>query len=98
MFDHINRFPHCDPRILHAPGECGYCDSRPEWQDLRKAWQIAFTGHKPEALAEPRHLTLEQVLPCPADFIRGDTHIMWGGNVARPAQPQADGDSYGKVD
>lgn len=41
------RYPHCDPRILHKPGECEYCDKSPEWQELRKAWGIAFTGHDP---------------------------------------------------
>jgi len=41
----IRQFPHCDPRILHAPGgACEYCDAHPDWQELRKAWGIAFTG------------------------------------------------------
>lgn len=40
----IRQFPHCDQRILHAPGECQYCDMHPEWQELRQAWGIAFTG------------------------------------------------------
>ena len=43
----IRQFPHCDARILHAPGECEYCDLHPEWQELRKVWGIAFTGHLP---------------------------------------------------
>lgn len=41
--------PHCDQRVLHAPGECEFCDARPEWQALRQAWGIAFTGHVPRA-------------------------------------------------
>lgn len=41
------RFPHCDSRILHRAGECEYCDAHPEWQALRVAWGIAFTGHVP---------------------------------------------------
>jgi hypothetical protein len=41
--------PHCDSRVLHAPGECEYCDQRKEWQELRQAWGIAFTGHTPKA-------------------------------------------------
>jgi len=41
--------PHCDSRVLHAPGECEFCDQRPEWQALRQAWGIAFTGHVPKA-------------------------------------------------
>ncbi len=41
-------FPHCDQRILHAPEDnCEYCNECPEWQALRKAWGIAFTGHSP---------------------------------------------------
>jgi hypothetical protein len=65
-------FPHCDPRVLHAPGECVYCDSNPGWQELRQAWGIAFTGYTPE----------EKELPCPADYARGDTHALWPGNRA----------------
>lgn len=45
----IAQFPHCDSRILHAPGECEFCDRRSEWQELREAWGIAFTGHQPRA-------------------------------------------------
>jgi len=44
------QFPHCDPRILHAPGECEFCDDRPEWQQLRTGWGIAFTGRQPKGL------------------------------------------------
>lgn len=36
--------PHCDQRILHAPGECRHCDAFPDWQELRAKWGIAFTG------------------------------------------------------
>jgi hypothetical protein len=44
----ITQFPHCDPRILHGPHDrCEYCDRHPEWQALRQAWGIAFTGHRP---------------------------------------------------
>lgn len=42
-------YPHCDSRVLHEPSECEYCDGHPEWQALRKAWGIAFTGHPPRA-------------------------------------------------
>lgn len=44
----LSRFPHCDQRVLHAPGECEFCDMNPMWQELRKAWGIAFTGHAPQ--------------------------------------------------
>jgi hypothetical protein len=70
----IRQFPHCDQRILHAPGECEYCDQHGEWQSLRVAWGIAFTGWSPE----------ETELPCPADNARGDNHKKWAGNVAKP--------------
>lgn len=43
----LGQFPHCDQRILHKPGDCEFCDMRPEWQALRKAWGIAFTGQVP---------------------------------------------------
>lgn len=68
--------PHCDQRILHAPGECQYCDAHPEWQALRVLWGIAFTGWSPE----------EKELPCPADNARGDNHKKWGGNIACPSE------------
>lgn len=40
----IPRFPHCDPRVLHPRSVCQYCDAHPEWQELREAWGVAFTG------------------------------------------------------
>lgn len=70
----IPQFPHCDPRVLHAPGECSVCDECPEWQELRKHWGIAFTGYTPEGTE----------LPCPADHARGENHAKWHGNVAHP--------------
>jgi hypothetical protein len=69
---HIKQFAHCDQRILHAPGECQYCDKYPEWQALRVAWGISFTGWEPEG----------KELPCPADYARGDAHKLWYGNIA----------------
>lgn len=66
------QFPHCDQRILHAPGECQYCDKHKDWQYIRQAWGIAFTGHTPE----------NSELPCPADNARGNKHKNWPGNVA----------------
>jgi hypothetical protein len=83
------QFPHCDPRILHAPTECEFCDMHPEWQQLRTLWRIAFTGYEPEGTE----------LPCPADYARGDKHTRWHGNVAAPVSPRcekADGATRGK--
>lgn len=72
--DKIAQFPHCDQRMLHAPGECTHCDNHPEWQALRVSWGIAFTGWTPDA----------NELPCPAEKARPLTTIeQWGGN--RPA-------------
>jgi hypothetical protein len=83
----ISQFPHCDQRILHAPGECEYCDAHPEWQELREAWGIAFTGHPPADDEWTRQL------PCPADFNRpansGADHRRWGGNKPTSARGDA---------
>ncbi len=65
--------PHCDQRILHAPGECRYCDKHPEWQELRFLWGIAFTGYEPEGTE----------LPCPADHARPGKAQVWGPNRAK---------------
>lgn len=73
------QFPHCDPRILHAVGECGFCDKHPYWQAMRLAWGIAFTGYTPEGTE----------LPCPADHARGDKHKEWNGNTAQPVHPES---------
>ncbi len=71
----IPQFPHCDSRVLHAPGECEYCDAHPEWQALRIAWGIAFTGYTPDV----------GETPCPAERMRPlDTIEKWGGNKPWP--------------
>lgn len=79
-------FPHCDAQVLHAPGECQHCDTHPEWQDLRVAWGVAFTGQYPAGgVVEHRRAggadqdrrswsvpwpPSGATLPCPADFRR----------------------------
>lgn len=71
----IGQFPHCDQRVLHAPGECQFCDKHPQWQELREAWGIAFTGYDPDA----------NELPCPATLARPVAKIhAWGGNRPFP--------------
>lgn len=66
--------PHCDQRVLHAPGECQYCDMYPEWQDARKMWNINFTGHNDS-----------DKTTCPSEQRRPiETINKWYGNVARP--------------
>lgn len=69
---HDMPLPHCDYLILHAPGECIYCDKHPYEQSLREHWLINFTNeHDPEKL------------PCPSTLRRSDeTRDRWGGNVA----------------
>lgn len=68
------KYPHCDSRILHAPGECEYCDLYPVAQELRVRDWVAFTGHAPVGFQTP----------CPADIARGpDSYNQWGGNRAK---------------
>lgn len=70
----IKQFPHCDTRVLHAPGECIYCDKHKDWQFLRISWGIAFTGWEPEG----------RELPDPATHARGLANVnAWGGNKAK---------------
>jgi len=73
IHEFIAQFPHCDQRILHSPSECEFCDRHPEWQALRQAWGIAFTGYEPD----------EKELPCPATHARGDGVNVWPGNRAK---------------
>jgi hypothetical protein len=81
----IPQFPHCDTRVLHAPGECEYCDRHEDWQMLRERWGIAFTGHPPQD--EDLHGLIRKQLPCPADYNRPpespSDHRRWYGNVAK---------------
>ena len=71
----INVYPHCDPRVLHAPGLCKYCDQFADWQELRLAWGICFSGQQP---------TDEQPIADPADlavmFKRRGDYNHWSGN------------------
>lgn len=80
----IPQFPHCDSRVLHAPGECEYCDKHPEWQELRNMWNIAFTGHSYDKNGKPA-ITDEYrgpVQPCPAEAARGMESVnSWQGNI-----------------
>jgi hypothetical protein len=63
-------------QVLHAPGECEFCDGHKEWQALRLAWGIAFTGWEPDAS--------KKELPCPANFARGNDCQLWTGNKPKP--------------
>lgn len=67
-------FPHCDSNVLHAPGECIYCDARAEWQELRAMWGINFTGHEDADKS-----------PCPSLRFRAlDIIEKWPGNRKAP--------------
>lgn len=67
-------FPHCDSRVLHAPGACEYCDMYPEEQALRDREGTNFTGQ-----ADPKKK------PCPATAARSVENInKWPGNRPRP--------------
>lgn len=39
-------FPHCNAEVLHAPGECYYCDHYPDRQAARKALGTPFTPNE----------------------------------------------------
>lgn len=71
-------FPHCDARIVHAPGVCDVCDEHAaDLQEIRVAWGIAFTGEDP----------LDGRLPCPAEHARGRESVnYWGGNTPKKGQ------------
>lgn len=82
--EHIKQFPHCDSKILHAPGVCEFCDMHPEWQELREYWGINFTGE----------YKLDKT-PCPAELARSlDTINKWHGNVPETAQTKKERDRY----
>lgn len=78
-------FPHCDPRVLHAPGQCRICDEyAPKAQKDRVRRMINFTGESTRGLQ-----------PCPSDQARGvgGAHV-WHGNTPkkppiRAAEPPA---------
>ncbi len=83
----IQQFPHCDPRVLHEPKSCAFCDAHPDWQELRVHWGINFTGKNDLS----KH-------PCPSEEYR-PAHVIhqWGGNrptnvpvdLEPPAEPTA---------
>lgn len=74
----IEQYPHCDAAVLHAKGECDYCDLHPEWQELRETWGINFTGKNDPAKQ-----------PCPSERNR-PAHVVhrWHGN--RPTNVPVD--------
>lgn len=90
---YITQFPHCDSKILHAPEDnCKHCNAHPEWQELRKYWGIAFTGHSDELVRYTDwegHEVVKTLIPCPSEWARPIGVInKWGGNV--PFTPEAE--------
>lgn len=70
-------FPHCDHLVLHAPGECAYCDEYPNYQRVRRTFQIAFTNQEPAG----------NEFTCPAEVRRPRKIVnAWGGNIPRPPE------------
>lgn len=86
----IKQFPHCDSKILHAPLSCEYCDMHPEWQELRIAWDIAFTGQKDKTRKYKDWDGKDKVKilqPCPSEVDRPIEVInKWHGNVPQPTK------------
>lgn len=80
-------YPHCDPRVLHEPGECEYCDQRPEWQAERIANKVLFTNDPRNSALIEAYLKTgcfnQEYVPCPGMLARGDAIKVWGGNVAK---------------
>lgn len=72
--------PHCDDLVLHAPGNCKYCDMFPDIQQARIKNGVNFTGEN-----DPKKKQ------CPAEVRRSlDTINRWGGNVAHPEAKKDD--------
>ena len=69
-------FPHCDTRVLHAPGKCVHCDHYPTLQHVRINNAIPFSGEK------FRGEFGKSILP-PDEYTRTREDIdAWGGNKA----------------
>lgn len=69
-------YPHCDSDVLHAPGECRFCDLYKDAQAYRKMLGINFTGHR-----EPR------LQMCPSEERRNLATInKWPGNRPDPQE------------
>lgn len=67
-------YPHCDNLVLHAPGECEYCDMYPDKQAIRITQGINFTGHGDDPATEHRPLT---------------TINQWYGNIPKKYLPRS---------
>ncbi len=71
-------YPHCDSKVIHAPGECRFCDMHPELQERRAKSGVNFTGHYDEGKSI-----------CPAELQRPlDIINRWPGNVPETAETE----------
>lgn len=74
------KFPHCDSRVLHAPGKCVFCDEYPDKQTERENKNIAFTG---EDFWPQDGVKFRPKSQCPAEEARSLEVInAWSGNRA----------------
>ena len=75
--DGPERFPHCEPRVLHLPEDCKYCADAPMLQEERVRLEVSNTGHT------------NRKFPCPAEQARSLKNSInkWHGNT-----PQKEGD------
>ena len=73
LLDGVICGPHCDSKVLHAPGECSNCDRLPLLQKAREILGINFTGHYDDGK-----------IMCPSEYYRTlDTINRWHGNRPR---------------
>lgn len=82
-------YPHCDWRVLHAPGECTICDEyAAPWQQERIAANVLFTSDPRNAALIDHYLLTGKIegdlRPCPAQLARGASCQYWGGNTPKP--------------
>jgi len=79
IFDVPTKHIHCDEKVLHAPGDCHYCDLLgADIQQWRTDHKVNFTGeHDPD-----KYL-------CPSEYRRSSEVIhRWWGN--RPWKNESD--------
>jgi hypothetical protein len=78
------QFPHCDSNVIHAPGECKFCDMHPELQERRAKSGVNFTGHHEEGKGI-----------CPAEQRRSlDLINRWPGNVPETEETERAREEY----
>lgn len=81
------RAAHCDPLVLHQPGDCVHCDKYTDLQRHRLAAGIKFTGKDDRLVLGSPHYVREDLMPCPAEVKRGADCQVWPGNA-----PKKEGD------